>query len=88
MNPAKLAKLANIHRDIATDIWPNGAVLKCVVCSHTRTIMSQQAGSCLRSGWPSHCDRTMACDKAPAPVERFEITPKGRAAALDHEEAC
>lgn len=85
MNAAKLAQLGGIHRTIAQDVWPHGAILKCVVCSHERPITSEQAASCLRTGWPSHCDRTMACEKAPAPVERYELTSAGRA-ALDPEE--
>jgi hypothetical protein len=80
-----LAKLATIHRDIASDVWPNGAILKCTVCSRTEQITSAQAANFLRRGWPSHCDRTMQCDKAPAPSEHFELTAMGRA-ALDPEE--
>lgn len=82
-----LAKLGTIHHDIATAVWPNGAILKCMVCTHTEHVTSAKAAGFLRHGWPSHCDRTMACDKAPAPAERYELTAKGRA-ALDHEEAC
>lgn len=81
MNAEKLAEFGNIHRNIANDVWPHGAVLKCIVCSHTRHITSQQAASCLRTGWPSHCDRTMACERALEPAEeRYELTSKGRAA--------
>jgi hypothetical protein len=79
MNAEQLAKLGTIHRDIASDVWPNGAILKCVVCTHTERITSAQAASCLRNGWPSHCDRTMACDSIRVD-ERYELTPAGRAA--------
>jgi hypothetical protein len=81
-----LPQLANIHRSIASDVWPNGAVLKCVVCSHTEEITSAQAASCLRTGWPSHCDRTMACDSVRVD-ERYELTAMGRAAIDPTESA-
>jgi hypothetical protein len=78
-----LPQLANIHRDIAADVWPNGAILKCVVCTHTERITAAQAASCLRNGWPSHCDRTMACDSV---RETYELTQAGRS-VIDPEPA-
>jgi hypothetical protein len=56
-----VAKLSNIQRDIATDVWPNGAALKCGKCGWSQEINTMQAGYYLKTGWPRHCDRTMAC---------------------------
>jgi len=74
----RIPDLGDLHSKIATDVWPDGAILKCMACTHTERITSTQAAGFLRRGWPSHCDRTMQCDKAPA------LTAMGQA-ALDPE---
>ncbi|MFL5481113.1 MAG: hypothetical protein ACJ8AK_02900 [Gemmatimonadaceae bacterium] len=81
MNAEKLEQLGKVHEEIGSTLWPHGAILKCVVCRHQERITAQQAASCLRNGWPSHCDRTMSCERALVPAEeRYELTAKGRAA--------
>jgi hypothetical protein len=62
------AKLAGIQESIASDVWPNGAILRCThpLCAHQRFVPSDECGSYLQNGWPKHCDRTMSCEKVKA----------------------
>lgn len=52
------AKLANIQRDIAADVYPKGAILSCS-CGHSEHVTSEQVGEYLRHGWPKHCGLIM-----------------------------
>jgi hypothetical protein len=56
--------LANIQRNIAKDVWPNGAILSCRGCRFSERISSGQAGDYLKHGWPNHCGVTMSCKSA------------------------
>lgn len=62
------SKLANLQRNIAADVWPNGAILACARCRFSQRITTEQAGDYLKRGWPTHCGRTMTCEAA-APRE-------------------
>lgn len=60
----KLPDFANLHRNIAADVWPNGAVLSCALCGYFRHITSAEAGGYLANGWPRHCGTAMSCEAA------------------------
>jgi hypothetical protein len=60
-----LPNLANLHRNISADVWPNGATLACSTCGYFEQITSAQAGQYLAKGWPTHCGATMSCNATP-----------------------
>lgn len=64
-----LKNLANLQANITKDVWPNGAILKCSrpSCHFAERITTEQAGGYLKSGWPTHCGRTMSCEAAALP---------------------
>jgi hypothetical protein len=64
-----LPDLANLHRNMASDVWPHGAILSCTKCRYAERITSAQAGGYLARGWPKHCGATMKCDAAAASQE-------------------
>lgn len=62
-------RVANLHGNIAGDVWPNGAVLECDECRRTESIDSATAAHYLAHGWPKCCGHTMKLtpkDKGPA----------------------
>ena len=54
-----LAKCASLHQDIANDVWPNGAILRCQECGHEVEISAEDCARYLKLGWPKHCGRGM-----------------------------
>jgi hypothetical protein len=62
MKTVRIPDLGDLHSKIATDVWPQGAILRCT-CGHSERITSAEAGEYLRRGWPKHCGLTMVCEK-------------------------
>ena len=54
-----LANVKNLHANIASDVWPNGATLYCHSCGSSESITPEQCGQFLALGWPFCCDKTM-----------------------------
>ena len=63
------SKLANLQRNIAADVWPNGAKLECDECGRTVNATSAECGEYLRSGWPNCCGQTMKLTKESGGVD-------------------
>lgn len=55
----QLPDLKNLHTNIATDVWPSGALLRCGVCGHEVRATPAECGRYLAKGWPAHCGVTM-----------------------------
>ncbi|HET7552170.1 MAG TPA: hypothetical protein VFK04_12840 [Gemmatimonadaceae bacterium] len=53
------SKLANLQRNIAADVWPNGAFLECDECRSKRAATTEDCGRYLKHGWPMCCGQTM-----------------------------
>ncbi len=54
-----LSNLLNIHANIASDVWPNGACLKCCKCRKQTKASMGECATYLRKGWPKCCGYTM-----------------------------
>jgi transcription elongation factor Elf1 len=52
-----------LQAKIATDSWPDGAVLSCSMCGHSVDITPAQGADYLAQGWPQHCGQTMTLAK-------------------------
>ena len=52
-------KLANLQRNVAADVWPDGAKLECDECGGFTYVTSEECGVYLKRGWPKCCGQTM-----------------------------
>lgn len=48
-------RTTGIHRKIAADTWPNGAVMRCK-CGYQFKASIDEMAEFLQYGWPRHCD--------------------------------
>ena len=54
-----IVEARTIFRSVCKDIWPNGAVLRCNVCTYTETATAEDCVHYIETGWPVHCGQTM-----------------------------
>ena len=57
-----MENVRNLHGNIASDVWPNGATLKCKQVTdgkHDVEITASQCGQYLAHGWPACCGQSM-----------------------------
>ena len=53
----KLAR--SLHGDVAKDVWPDGANVKCDKCGTVLHLDVAACGKALAAGWPKCCGETM-----------------------------
>lgn len=54
----EMAEMAKLHTQIAEDVWPNGATLRCS-CGYEVKVTAKDCAHYLKRGWPRHCFRQM-----------------------------
>lgn len=61
INQAK--RIVGTSKAIASDVFPNGAILGCTKCRFTQRATSEDCARYLSTGWPTHCGATMSADQ-------------------------
>lgn len=54
-----LTKVANIHDELATIVYPHGVILACRECDYNRIATEADCAHYFAHGWPQHCGREM-----------------------------
>ena len=54
---------AALYKNIATDAFPYGAIVKCNQCGYARELTVAYCAVALRQGWPTCCGYTMTLEK-------------------------
>ncbi len=52
-------RIHGLHISVAEDVWPDGAILICVICGKEKKIDIDECAHYLALGWPKCCSRTM-----------------------------
>ena len=58
INQAK--RIVGVSTTMANAAYPNGVILSCIRCGHTRRDTTHDAARYLSTGWPKHCGQTMS----------------------------
>ena len=61
INQAK--RIVGTSRAIASDVYPNGATLRCLGCGKTESASKEQVARYFSTGWPKHCHATMGAER-------------------------
>ena len=54
-----LAALADFHKNMAKDIWPNGLILQCWICDNQIQATVDDCAQYFACGWPRCCGHEM-----------------------------